>query len=109
MQKTAHIIGAGLSGLAAAIRLSNAGYSIHIHEATQQAGGRCPTRARAHASSLARACESPAAVAAGSHVRSTTVCRRPSPPAHVRALRTCPLMPFFVPFFATGSFLHSIR
>jgi squalene-associated FAD-dependent desaturase len=41
MQKTAHIIGAGLSGLAAAIRLSNAGYAIHVHEATQQAGGRC--------------------------------------------------------------------
>ena len=41
MQKTAHIIGAGLSGLAAAIRLSNAGYAIQIHEATQQCGGRC--------------------------------------------------------------------
>jgi squalene-associated FAD-dependent desaturase len=41
MQKTAHIIGAGLSGLAAAIRLSNAGYTIQVHEATHQAGGRC--------------------------------------------------------------------
>ena len=41
MQKTAHIIGAGLSGLAAAIRLSNSGYSIQLHEATQQVGGRC--------------------------------------------------------------------
>ena len=41
MQKTAHIIGAGLSGLAAAIRLSNAGYAIQVHEATHQAGGRC--------------------------------------------------------------------
>ncbi len=41
MSKTAHIIGAGVSGLAAAIRLSNAGYQVHVHEATQQAGGRC--------------------------------------------------------------------
>jgi squalene-associated FAD-dependent desaturase len=41
MSKTAHIIGAGVSGLAAAVRLSNAGYQVHVHEATQQAGGRC--------------------------------------------------------------------
>ena len=41
MTKTAHIIGAGVSGLAAAIRLNNAGYQVHVHEATQQAGGRC--------------------------------------------------------------------
>lgn len=41
MSKTAHIIGAGVSGLAAAVRLSNAGYQVHMHEATQQAGGRC--------------------------------------------------------------------
>jgi squalene-associated FAD-dependent desaturase len=41
MQKTVHIIGAGISGLAAAVRLANAGYRIHLHEATQQAGGRC--------------------------------------------------------------------
>lgn len=41
MSKTAHIIGAGVSGLAAAIRLNNAGYQVHVHEATQQAGGRC--------------------------------------------------------------------
>ena len=41
MQKTVHIIGAGISGLAAAVRLANAGYSVHVHEATQQAGGRC--------------------------------------------------------------------
>jgi hydroxysqualene dehydroxylase len=41
MQKTAHIIGAGLSGLSAAVRLLNAGYGIEVHEATQQAGGRC--------------------------------------------------------------------
>ncbi len=41
MSKTAHIIGAGVSGLAAAVRLCNAGYQVHVHEATQQAGGRC--------------------------------------------------------------------
>jgi hydroxysqualene dehydroxylase len=41
MQKTAHIIGAGLSGLSAAVRLVNAGYRVEVHEATQQAGGRC--------------------------------------------------------------------
>ena len=41
MQKNAHIIGAGISGLSAAVRLANAGYRVHVHEATQQAGGRC--------------------------------------------------------------------
>lgn len=41
MQKTAHIIGAGVSGLSAAVRLANAGFQVHVHEATQQAGGRC--------------------------------------------------------------------
>ncbi|MDB5616850.1 hydroxysqualene dehydroxylase HpnE [Tardiphaga sp.] len=41
MTKTAHIIGAGISGLAAAVRLVNAGFQVHVHEATQQAGGRC--------------------------------------------------------------------
>jgi hydroxysqualene dehydroxylase len=41
MQKNAHIIGAGISGLSAAVRLANAGYTVHVHEATQQAGGRC--------------------------------------------------------------------
>jgi squalene-associated FAD-dependent desaturase len=41
MQKTVHIIGAGISGLSAAVRLANANYSVHLHEATQQAGGRC--------------------------------------------------------------------
>ena len=41
MQKTVHIIGAGISGLSAAVRLARANYSVHIHEATQQAGGRC--------------------------------------------------------------------
>ena len=41
MQKNAHIIGAGISGLSAAVRLANANYRVHVHEATQQAGGRC--------------------------------------------------------------------
>jgi len=41
MQNTVHIIGAGISGLSAAVRLANANYSVHVHEATQQAGGRC--------------------------------------------------------------------
>ena len=41
MSKTVHIIGAGLSGLSAAVKLANKGFQIHVHEATQQAGGRC--------------------------------------------------------------------
>jgi squalene-associated FAD-dependent desaturase len=41
MQRTAHIIGAGISGLSAAVRLANADWRVHVHEATQQAGGRC--------------------------------------------------------------------
>jgi hydroxysqualene dehydroxylase len=41
MQKTVHIIGAGISGLSAAVRLANANCRVHVHEATQQAGGRC--------------------------------------------------------------------
>lgn len=36
-----HIIGAGLAGLAAAVRLKEAGADIAVHEATGQAGGRC--------------------------------------------------------------------
>jgi hydroxysqualene dehydroxylase len=41
MQKTVHIIGAGISGLSAAVRLANAGYRVQVHEATQAVGGRC--------------------------------------------------------------------
>src|SRR5580704_10390734 len=41
MPKNVHIIGAGISGLSAAVRLANANYKVHVHEATQQAGGRC--------------------------------------------------------------------
>src|SRR4051794_7076287 len=41
VQRKVHVIGAGISGLSAAVRLANAGYKLHVHEATQQAGGRC--------------------------------------------------------------------
>ena len=41
MQNTAHIIGAGISGLSAAVRLANAGFKVAVHEATHQVGGRC--------------------------------------------------------------------
>jgi len=41
MPKTVHIIGAGISGLSAAVRLVDEGYKVYVHEATQQAGGRC--------------------------------------------------------------------
>ena len=36
-----HIVGAGLAGLAAALRLSQTGSEVIIHEATDHAGGRC--------------------------------------------------------------------
>jgi squalene-associated FAD-dependent desaturase len=41
MTGTIHIIGAGLSGLAAAIELTARGRSVVVHEATAAAGGRC--------------------------------------------------------------------
>jgi squalene-associated FAD-dependent desaturase len=41
MPKTVHIIGAGISGLSAAVRLANVGFRVEVHEATQQTGGRC--------------------------------------------------------------------
>jgi len=40
MPRTIHVIGAGLSGLAAAIRLTERGERVVVHEAMQQAGGR---------------------------------------------------------------------
>jgi squalene-associated FAD-dependent desaturase len=36
-----HVIGAGLAGLSAAVRLAQAGVAVTVHEATRQAGGRC--------------------------------------------------------------------
>lgn len=36
-----HIIGAGLAGLAAAVRLGEQGRNVTLHEATDHAGGRC--------------------------------------------------------------------
>jgi squalene-associated FAD-dependent desaturase len=36
-----HIIGAGLAGLSAAVRLARDGARVRVHEATAQAGGRC--------------------------------------------------------------------
>jgi hydroxysqualene dehydroxylase len=41
MASIVHVIGAGISGLSAAVRLANAGCQVHLHEATGQAGGRC--------------------------------------------------------------------
>jgi squalene-associated FAD-dependent desaturase len=41
MPNIVHIVGAGISGLSAAVRLANAGFKVNLHEATQQAGGRC--------------------------------------------------------------------
>src|SRR5262245_36651689 len=35
------IVGAGLSGLAAAIRLTEAGYRVHLYDQADHAGGRC--------------------------------------------------------------------
>jgi hydroxysqualene dehydroxylase len=40
MPRTIHVIGAGLAGLAAAVRLSARGERVVVHEAMQQAGGR---------------------------------------------------------------------
>jgi squalene-associated FAD-dependent desaturase len=41
MPGTVHVIGAGLAGLSAAIRLTLAGRKVIVHEAAGQAGGRC--------------------------------------------------------------------
>ncbi len=38
---TIHVIGAGLAGLAAAIRLTRAGHEVTVHETAGHAGGRC--------------------------------------------------------------------
>ena len=36
-----HVVGAGLAGLSAAVRLASQGRAVTVHEATNQAGGRC--------------------------------------------------------------------
>jgi hydroxysqualene dehydroxylase len=41
MSGTVHIIGAGLAGLSAAVRLTSRGRNVVVHEATAVAGGRC--------------------------------------------------------------------
>jgi hydroxysqualene dehydroxylase len=41
MPRTVHVVGAGLAGLAAAVRLAARGTSVVVHEAAGQAGGRC--------------------------------------------------------------------
>jgi squalene-associated FAD-dependent desaturase len=41
MAKLVHVIGAGLAGLAAAVQLQRRGARVVLHEAGEQAGGRC--------------------------------------------------------------------
>jgi hydroxysqualene dehydroxylase len=41
MTRTVHIIGAGLGGLSAAVKLASRGERVAVHEATAFAGGRC--------------------------------------------------------------------
>ena len=41
MTGTIHIVGAGLAGLACALRLAGEGRSVALHEAARMAGGRC--------------------------------------------------------------------
>jgi hydroxysqualene dehydroxylase len=41
MPRIVHVVGAGLAGLAAAVRLSARGTHVVVHEAAGQAGGRC--------------------------------------------------------------------
>ena len=39
--RAVHVIGAGIAGLSAAVRLVEAGMNVTVHEAAQFAGGRC--------------------------------------------------------------------
>ncbi|MBV8428409.1 MAG: FAD-dependent oxidoreductase [Hyphomicrobiales bacterium] len=41
MSPTAHVVGAGIAGLSAAIRLAEAGHKVALYEAAPAAGGRC--------------------------------------------------------------------
>ena len=38
---TMHVVGAGLAGLAAAVRLAGKGRNVRLYEAGRHAGGRC--------------------------------------------------------------------
>jgi hydroxysqualene dehydroxylase len=40
-RRTVHVVGAGVAGLSAAVRLAEAGLEVIVHEAAQAAGGRC--------------------------------------------------------------------
>jgi squalene-associated FAD-dependent desaturase len=40
-QATVHVVGAGIAGLSAAVRLVDGGHRVVLHEAARQAGGRC--------------------------------------------------------------------
>ena len=40
-RRTVHVVGAGVAGLSAAVRLAEAGLEVIVHEAGQAAGGRC--------------------------------------------------------------------
>ncbi len=41
MARAVHVVGAGVAGLAAALRLARDGHAVTLHEATPEAGGRC--------------------------------------------------------------------
>ena len=41
LRGTVYVIGAGMAGLAAAVRLSGQGRSVQVYEASPNAGGRC--------------------------------------------------------------------
>ena len=41
MEAIVHVVGAGIAGLSAAVRLASAGRKVIVHEATGAAGGRC--------------------------------------------------------------------
>jgi NADPH-dependent 2,4-dienoyl-CoA reductase/sulfur reductase-like enzyme len=43
MTRRVHVVGAGVAGLAAAVRAVAAGCDVHLHEGAPQAGGRCRT------------------------------------------------------------------
>ncbi|MBV9395531.1 MAG: FAD-dependent oxidoreductase, partial [Methylobacteriaceae bacterium] len=38
---TVHVVGAGIAGLSAAVRLAERGHHVIVHEQARQAGGRC--------------------------------------------------------------------